>query len=393
MFAVRNSTRLAAMSLLAVALAAPAAAQDEAVASGVGPAMRHMGPISFGPDSVLFAADAEAVRVYALDLADQVGGGAPGTAPVTAIDAQIAAVLGTTADSLLITDLAVHPATRNVFISLMRGRGAGAQPVLLRVDGAGELAVVPLDEVPYSSVRLPDPPPEHTDMLLKSGNGVPIPNYPSNQATEYPLNLFGVQTITDLAYTGGRLYVAGLSSEEFASKLRSIAYPFTAVDEGTSVEIWHAPHDQFETRSPVYTFVPYEIDGEPHIVASYLCTPLVKFPVSSLRPGADVRGVTIAEFGSGNRPLDMIVYRKGGQDYLLMSNNRHGVMKVPTEDFGTAAPLTGIVPDGDTAGVDFERVPAMVGVEQLDLLDDERAIVLARASEQSPLNLETVALP
>ena len=139
--------------------------------------------------------------------------------------------------------------------------------------------------------------------------------------------MFGVQTITDLAYTEGRLYVAGLSNEEFASKLRSIAYPFTSVDEGTSVEIWHAPHDQFETRSPVYTFVPYMIDNEPHLIASYLCTPLVKFPVSSLRPGADVRGVTIAEFGSGNRPLDMIVYQKDGEDFLLMSNNRHGVRR------------------------------------------------------------------
>ena len=92
--------------------------------------------------------------------------------------------------------------------------------------------------------------------------------------------------------------------------------------------------------------------------------------MSSLRPGADVRGVTIAEFGSGNRPLDMIVYQKNGRDYLLMSNNRHGVMKVPTQDFGSADALTGIVPDGGTAGVPFEKVPAMAGVEQLDLLDD-----------------------
>ena len=389
----RNRTSIMLAPVLLALLAAPAAAQDSAVSSGVGPSLQHMGPIAFGPDAVLFAADAEAVQVYALDLAAQVGGGAPGASSIQAIDEQIAATLGTRADNLLITDLAVHPATRNVFISVMRGTGAGARPVLLRVDGAGDMTVVSLDQVPYSSVELPDPPGEQTDMLLKNGNGIPIPNYPSNQATEYPLNLFGVQTITDLAYTDGRLYVAGLSSEEFASKLRSIAYPFTGVDNGTSVEVWHAPHDQFETRSPVYTFVPYEIDGEPHLVASYLCTPLVKFPVASLQPGADVRGVTIAEFGSGNRPLDMIVYQKDGQDYILMSNNRHGVMKVPTRDFGTAEPLTGIVPDGGTAGVEFERIPAMVGVEQLDLLDDEHAIVLARASEQSPLNLETVALP
>ena len=380
-------------SALAMYLAAPAAAQDAAVSSGVGPSMQHMGPIAFGPDAVLFAADAEAVQVYALDLAAQVGAAAPGATSIPAIDEQIAATLGTGANNLLVTDMAVHPGTRNVFISVMRGRGAGAQPVLLRVDGAGDMTVVSLDQVPYSRVRLPDPPGEQTGMLLKGGNEVPIPNYPSNQATEYPLNLFGVQTITDLAYADGRLYVAGLSSEEFASKLRSIAYPFSNVDQGTSVEIWHAPHDQFETRSPIYTFVPYEIDGEPHLIASYLCTPLVKFPVSSLKPGADVRGVTIAEFGSGNRPLDMIVYQKNGRDYLLMSNNRHGVMKVPTQDFGSTDALTGIVPDGGTAGVPFEPVPAMAGVEQLDLLDDGHAIVLARATDESPLNLQTVALP
>jgi len=201
-----------------------------------------------------------------------------------------------------------------------------------------------------------------------------------------------VQTITDLAYADGRLYAAGLSNEEFASKLRSIAYPFQSVDAGTSVEIWHAPHNQFETRSPVYTFVPYTIDDEPHLIASYLCTPLVKFPVSSLKPGADVRGETIAEFGSGNRPLDMIVYEKDGEDFLLMSNNRHGVMKIPTAGFGTAPALSEAVPDGETAGVAHQQIESMTGIEQLDLLDDGHVLVLAR-SEQGTLNLEVLPLP
>ena len=379
--------------MLAVAAAGSPAAQSSAVSSGVGPPLRHLGPMTFGPDGVLFAADAQEVFVYALDLSDHLAGGAPGVGDVPAIDGRIAAMLGTDAASLAVTDLAVHHETRNAFISVVRGRGDGARPVLLRVDGAGEITAVPLEEVPYTRVRLPNPPGEMTGMPLKSGQEIPIPNYPSNQAAEYPLNLFGVQTITDLAYSDGRLYVAGLSNEEFASKLRSIAYPFTGVDEGTSVEIWHAPHDQFETRSPVYTFVPYDVGGEPHLIASYLCTPLVKFPVASLRPGADVRGVTIAEFGSGNRPLDMIVYEKDGEDFLLMSNNRHGVMKIPTAGFETAEPLTGIVPDGGTAGVPFEQVAAFAGVEQLDLLDEERALVLARRSEEGPLDLGAVALP
>ena len=388
----RYGTLVFVLSLVAATVGAPTA-QDADVTSGVGPTPQHLGPIAFGPETVLFAADAEEVFIYALDLGQHVEGGVPGAKSIPAIDEKIAAVLGTDAANIAVTDLAVHPETSNAFISVMRGHGAAAEPVLVRVDGAGEITVVDFGRVSYSRVRLPNPPSEKTDMLLKGGRGMPIPNYPSNQADEFPLSLFGVQTITDLAYVDGRLYAAGLSSEEFASKLRSIAYPFTGVDQGTSVEIWHAPHDQFETRSPIYTFVPYEIDDEPHLIASYLCTPLVKFPVSSLKPGADVRGVTIAEFGSGNRPLDMIVYQKNGQDYLLMSNNRHGVMKIPTTGFGGAEPVSGLVPDGSTAGVPFEKISSMSGVEQLDRLDDDHAIILARASEDGPLDLQAVALP
>ena len=110
-----------------------------------------------------------------------------------------------------------------------------------------------------------------------------------------------------------RLYVAGLSNEEFSSKLRSVPYPFAAVDNGTSVEIFHGSHGQLETRSPVYAFVPYQIERTPYLIAGYLCTPLVKFPVASLKPGSKVRGTTIAELGAGNRPIDMILYKQGRQ--------------------------------------------------------------------------------
>ena len=137
-----------------------------------------------------------------------------------------------------------------------------------------------------------------------------------------------------MAYQNGKLFVAGLSNEEFSSKLRVIAYPFTQADRGTSVEIYHGNHGGLETRSPVYSFVPYMIGGEPHIIGGYLCTPLVKFPVSSLAPGAKVQGTTIAELGAGNRPIDMILYKKDGKDFLLMSNTARGVMKMRMiEDF------------------------------------------------------------
>ena len=63
--------------------------------------------------------------------------------------------------------------------------------------------------------------------------------------------------------------------------------PSTAAPASRSI---HGNHGQFETRSPVYTFVPYKVKGETNLIAGYLCTPLVKFPVNSLKPGAKVHG-------------------------------------------------------------------------------------------------------
>ena len=41
----------------------------------------------------------------------------------------------------------------------------------------------------------------------------------------------------------------------------------STADAGTSVEIFHGNHGQLETRSPVYTFIPYTINGKPYLIA------------------------------------------------------------------------------------------------------------------------------
>jgi hypothetical protein len=354
-----------------VAVAAAVAWQSRGVpvaAAAAGPAMSAIGPLAFGPDGVLFAADNPSATIYALDLGAHASGGAPGVQGVEAIDQKVAALLGTEAKEIAVTDLAVHPRSKNAFIAVMRGQGTDAKPALLRVDGAGKIAVVPLAELAHTKVTLPNPPSAGTN--------------PQRDPRQ--------QTITDMAFTGGKLYVAGLSSEEFASKLRAVAYPFTTADSGTSVEIFHGNHGRLETRSPVYAFVPYSIGGTPHLVAGYLCTPLVKFPVASLQPGAKVVGTTIAELGNRNRPIDMIVYRKDGREFLLMSNTARGVMKIPTDGFATAAPITQPV-ETETGGVRYETIAAMTGIEQLALIDAGRTVVLARAD--GALNLAAVALP
>ena len=131
--------------------------------------------------------------------------------------------------------------------------------------------------------------------------------------------------------------------------------------------------------------------GETNLIAGYLCTPLVKFPVNSLKSGAKVMGTTIAELGNRNRPLDMIVYQKNGQEFLLMSNNSRGVMKIPTANFGDAAGITAPVKT-EKGGIGYESIASMKGVEQLDLLDATSTIILAR-TDAGVLNLDIVALP
>jgi hypothetical protein len=344
------------------------AAERTSADNGVGPTFKAIGPLAFSPDGVLFAGDTQSAAILALDLGKAATGGAPGAASIPAFDQKVAALLGTDVREITVTDLVVHPKTRNAFASVMRGQGNNAQPALLRIDGAGKIDVVAMGEIKFSRVELPNAPAAN-------------PSDTRNART---------QSITDMAFVDGKLYVAGLSNEEFSSKLRSVSYPFAAVDNGTSVEIYHGNHGQFETRSPVYTFVPYKVKGETNLIAGYLCTPLVKFPVTGLKPGAKVMGTTIAELGNRNRPLDMIVYTKDGKEFILMSNNSRGVMKIPTEGFATADGIT--KPVADKAGVGYETITAMKGVEQLDLLDAANTIVLAR-SDAGVLNLNVVALP
>jgi hypothetical protein len=352
------------LALVAVSAYGPATARVAAVETS--PSLSSIGPLTFAPDGTLYAADPQAATIFALDLGASANGGAPGTASVAGIDQKIAAMLGTDAKEIAIADLAVHPRTHNSFVAVMRGQGANAKPALLRIDGAGKVDLIATDSLKASSVTLPNP---------------PAANAPRNGRRD---------SITKLAFSNGRVWVAGLSNEEFASKLWSVAYPFTKADNGTSVEIYHGNHQQLETRSPVYAFVPYSIDNQPYIIGAYLCTPLVKFPVSALAPGAKYRGTTIAELGAGNRPIDMVLYKKNGKEFLLMSNTSRGVMKIPTEGFATAAPITTPV-TSETGGVPYEKVTSMTGIQQLDLLDATHSVVITTAN--AGLNLTAVELP
>lgn len=336
------------------------------------PDIQSAGALAFGPEGILFIGDAKGAAVFAVDTQDAAPATKNAHVDVRGIGQKIADLVGAPADQIAINDLAVNPQSGNTYLSVAVGLGPDAQPLIVKVDGEGAISELSLDKVWFAKAAMPNPP---EDKLVGDGR------WQQNNRLE---------SITDLEFAGDKLLVAGLSNEEFASKMRAIPFPFaTSGDAGTSIEIFHGSHGQLETRSPIRTFTTYTVDGKPQLLAAYTCTPLVKVPMASLTPGEKIRGATIAELGNHNRPLDMFVYHKGDADFLLMANNARGVMKMPLAGVGEAAEIKEHV--NDKAGLAYETIDALQGVVQLDRLDDGRAIFLVQAD--GGLNLSTAPLP
>jgi len=364
--------RFALVAVLGAALTAQAADLTKGT-----PDLKSAGPLAFGPNGLLFVGDTQSGAIFAIDTADRSMDSAGAAIKVEGIDTKIADLIGTTTAEMMINDMVVNSASGKAYLSISRGRGPTALPVIVRVDRSGKLEAVSLENVPFAKATL-------TAVPAAPAANAPAPKKGMGRGSARS------QSITDLAFLDGRVYVAGLSNEQFSSRLVSIPYPFASVDNGTSVEIYHGAHGRYETASPIRTFAPYKINGEPYLMAAYTCTPLVKVPVSALKPGSKYRGTTVAELGNRNNPLDMVVYQKGGKDYILMANDSRGVMKISTEGIADAASISERIQD--TAGQPYDKITDLKGVEQLDLLDKDNALVMVRTANGS-LNLETVPLP
>jgi hypothetical protein len=316
--------------------------------------------LAFGPHGVLFIGDTAGATIYAVDTGDTKPAGAKDV-NYERIDQKLASLLGTTEKEIKINDLKVNPTSGNIYLAVTRGTGAG-EPAIVKVTRTGELDPLNLKDVPMAKIGIPNP---------AAGKGA-------------------TTSITSMAFVSGKLIVAGLSNEQFASTLRAYEFPFKEADKGTSVEIFHGAHGKLETQAPIRSFVPYKVGGEDTVVATYTCTPLVKIPVSELKPGSKVKGTTVAELGNRNQPLDMIVYTKGGKDYILVANTARGIMKIPADQLAGAEAINAR-PATETAGVKYEKIESIKGVAQLDKLDANNAILLV--ANGTGFDLKTVELP
>lgn len=346
------------------------------------PAIQSMSALTFGPDSILFIGDGKAGAIFAVDLDDRTPRKDNEAVEVGDIEARIGALLGTGAENIMIHDLAVNPVSQNIYLALSRGRSGwdsrwklpndvADADILLRVTPDGKMSAVSLKKVRYSRADLPNPVDESKAHMWKEGISL------------------RVDTITDMTYDGGTLYVAGLSNEEFASTMWRVPYPFESQVAATTLEIFHGAHGEYETHAPIRAFVPYTLKNESHLLAAYLCTPLVTFPTDDLKDGQHIKGRTVAEFGSGNYPLDMLIYQKDGQDRLLIANSNLPLMIV---DPGDVARFEGAITaevEGYVGGVSYE-IRSGSGIQQMDRLNGEYILTLQR---QAGGALNMVSMP
>lgn len=329
------------------------------------PEIESIHALAFGPEGILFVGDARRAEIFALDVKDEMPRGTVDDIDIKQVDVQIAAMLGTTADAISIQDMVVNPLSQAVYFAIHLADGT---PVLMKTMGE-KFVLVALDAISYSKIGLE----KAVEVDAKDGRGRSLRQW----------------AISDLAYYEGKVMVSGLSNEEFSSTFRSIPFPFGTEQAYSSLEIYHAAHGRYETYSPIKTFLPYQLNGKSHLIASYTCTPLVIFPLDEMKTGTHSKGKTVAELGNRNTPLDIVSYEKDGKPYLLLANSSRALMKIdPTQIETYNEYLTTPVEENSaTAGVSFIALP-YVNVQQMDKLSDTQILLLQRTAG-GDLNLHT----
>jgi hypothetical protein len=348
--------------------------------------LQSAGVMAFGPENVLFVGDitGAAVHAFALrdkDLTPQTGvelgnfHNFEGVDLVLSLDVKLGALMGTSYDNIVINDLVVHQPTKQILLSVERGRGPAVIPAIVKVNH-GRLELLKLDGVPHTKVSVPNEPDDNARLEFE------------------PQRIYA---ITDVKYYNGEVFVTGISNQRFASTLYRIPYPFSGQKATCTVEIWHPVHGEFETRAPIVRQLIQEIRGEPHLFAVYGCTPLVRFPLAALKDRAHVRGETIGELGYGSNPLDMLTFNNpfDHKDYLLVTIDMRSASQIAVADLEAAPPEpTGGAIDFGPGGLGRTQRDLPIRAEHMAILNSRWAVVVWRHPKTAyRLDLGTLMVP
>jgi len=351
--------------------------------------------LGFSPDGVLFVGDNVGGAIYAFEMGKGTAPAQPTPVDVGNIDVRVASILGVGPGAIVINDMAVHPVTREIYLSVTRGYGPTAQPAIVKVDGKGNLTNVRLSEVKYTKQTLHDLPDGSKHFQARGMMEAPTPK--DIAKAESPMRTLAIM---DIEYYKGEIFVAGISNEEFASTLRRIPYPFSGNYGSSKIKMWHIAHDHFETRAPIRALVARNFNGVDYLIAAYTCSPVVLIPIEQLTDGASVTGKTIGDIGNG-QPLDMVLFNHPmmKKEFLFVTNNSRMPQVFPVDGLADAKEYTqGTLKPGmkmDPMGV-FPYGPLgymtmFVGSSlQIDLLNDMYFVSLTRDAQTGSLDLESL---
>jgi hypothetical protein len=165
----------------------------------------------------------------------------------------------------------------------------------------------------------------------------------------------------------------------------------------STVEIWPPVHGQFETRAPIIKQLIREIGGEPYLFGVYGCTPLVRFPLGSLKDGAHVRGDVIGELGYGSNPLDMLSFTDpfDHKEYLIVTIDARSSSRIAVADLGSAQALPSGGPiDFGPSGLGRTQRDLPIRAEHIAILNPNWAVAIWRHPKTSyRLDLSTLMVP
>ncbi|MBL8826418.1 MAG: hypothetical protein JNM18_05495 [Planctomycetaceae bacterium] len=366
---------LAIVGLGCLTLVAPGRAAVIGKATQGAPAIKSIEVLGFADDGTLLIGDGRGSQVVAVALTESSEPAAP-TTKLDNIKGLVGQRLGTNADGVELTDLAVHPKSGRIYLAVQRKDDKSS--AIVTIDATGKLAELRLDNVSYAIISL---------------------------AGKSP-----VSRITDVAWADDRLVAAAASNEEFASKIFVARGPLNdgAKGELHSAETYHVAHRKWETRAPMSVIMPYRESGKTYVVGAFACTPVVKYSLDALEPEANVKGESMIELGSGNRPLDMFSYTKDGKEYVLSNTFRFHHERKPfgPSPYWTVRFERGLLDDKEKVNekatlrlTGYEpatnritMIDAYHGVMQMDRLGTDRVAVL-RAADGGRVDFEILPLP
>jgi hypothetical protein len=240
-----SATRIGILAAMALSLVPLSAA-----AKGKTDIPQYAGALTFSPDGTLFVGDNVSSAVFAYNTGQDKPQPLDPKAPlqVEAVDIQISQAMKGKPGKIEINGLAVHPTSREIYLSVSRTSNGTTTPAVVKVSLSGKISAFDLNAADRSEFAITDAPtPDEHFADLAAHAVAPGPEKYHAKARTSMRSM----TIVDMKFHNGELFIAGISNEEFASTLRRVPYPFTDKVSETKVKIYHDAHSQWETRAPI----------------------------------------------------------------------------------------------------------------------------------------------